>query len=70
MEKILIKKQGNNLEIEISKSTTARTILDGMMLYVDTISKMTNINVQQVVDDLKSAILKRDSDKNGLQDEK
>ena len=70
MEKINIKKQGEHLEIEISRSTTARTILDGMLLYVDTISKMTGITVQQVVDDLKSAVLKRDGDKNGLQDKK
>lgn len=70
MEKINIKKQGERLEIEISRSTTARTILDGMLLYVDAISKMTGISVQQVVEDLKSAVLKRDGDKNGLQDKK
>lgn len=58
MEKIIIKKQGTNIEIEISKGTTARTILDGMGMYINAIANMTGVPVLQVVEDLKTALSK------------
>jgi hypothetical protein len=44
------------LEIIIDKDTTAREILDGMQLYLETIGRMTGIEPMAVLEDLKSAM--------------
>jgi hypothetical protein len=62
MEKITIKKQGTNIEIEINRGTTAKTILDGMAMYIKTISKMTNIPVLQVIEDFKTAMTRSEEE--------
>lgn len=56
MEKILIKKQGNVMEMEISKSTTGKTIINGLSLYVSTVAKMSNLPIEKVIEDLKIAM--------------
>ena len=58
MEKITIKRQGSNIEMEISKSTTAYTILDGMVIYINSISQMTGVPIKQVLEDLTKRMLK------------
>jgi len=59
MGKITIRtNKKKQLEIIVDKEVTARELLDGMVLYIQTISKMTGLEAEIVLKDLTKAVEK------------